>query len=221
LGAYYQYQVILKPSPLDVQDIYINSLNVLGVDPKKHDLRFVEDNWEAPTLGAWGVGWEVWLDGLEITQFTYFQQCGGFDLKPISAEITYGLERIAMYVQKKTNVYDVIWADGVTYGDVHLQGEKEYSVYNFEKADIFFLMTLFEGYEKEAMQLLNAGLVMPSYDCVLKCSHVFNLLESRGAISVTERANYIAKIRKLARLCAKLYVEQREQMDYPLRKRRK
>lgn len=216
LGAYYQYQVILKPSPLEVQNIYIKSLSTLGIDPKKHDLRFVEDNWESPTLGAWGVGWEVWLDGLEITQFTYFQQCGGFDLKPISAEITYGLERIAMYIQGKTNVYDIEWTKGVTYGDVHLQGEKEYSKYSFESADIGQLQTLFDAYEKEASQLIKAGLVLPSYDQVLKCSHTFNLLEARGAISVTERANYIGKIRKLARVCAKLYLEQREVLGYPL-----
>jgi len=218
LGAYYQYQVILKPSPLEVQDIYIKSLNVLGIDPKKHDLRFIEDNWESPTLGAWGVGWEVWLDGLEITQFTYFQQCGGNDLKPISAEITYGLERIAMYIQGKTNVYDIDWNKDVTYGDVHLQGEKEYSKYSFETADTSLLFNLFESYEKEAMSLTKAGLVLPSYDFVLKCSHVFNLLEARGAISVTERANYIGKIRKLARYCAKLYLEQREALGYPLLK---
>jgi len=216
LGAYYQYQVILKPSPIEVQNIYIKSLSTLGIDPKKHDLRFVEDNWESPTLGAWGVGWEVWLDGLEITQFTYFQQCGGFDLKPISAEITYGLERIAMYIQGKTNVYDIEWTKGVTYGDVHLQGEKEYSKYSFESADIGQLQTLFDAYEKEASQLIKAGLVLPSYDQVLKCSHTFNLLEARGAISVTERANYIGKIRKLARVCAKLYLEQREVLGYPL-----
>lgn len=216
LGAYYQYQVILKPSPIEVQNIYIKSLSTLGIDPKKHDLRFVEDNWESPTLGAWGVGWEVWLDGLEITQFTYFQQCGGFDLKPISAEITYGLERIAMYIQGKTNVYDIEWTKGVTYGDVHLQGEKEYSKYSFESADIGQLQALFDAYEKEASQLTKAGLVLPSYDQVLKCSHTFNLLEARGAISVTERANYIGKIRKLARICAKLYLEQREVLGYPL-----
>ncbi|MCX5749003.1 MAG: glycine--tRNA ligase subunit alpha [Candidatus Saganbacteria bacterium] len=216
LGAYYQYQVILKPSPLDVQDIYIKSLSVLGIDPKKHDLKFVEDNWESPTLGAWGVGWEVWLDGLEITQFTYFQQCGGFELKPISAEITYGLERLAMYIQKKTNVYDIEWNERVTYGDVHLQAEKEYSKFSFEEADIDLLMQWFEGYEKESSRLLRSNLVLPAYDYVLKCSHAFNLLEARGAISVTERANYIGKIRKLARICAKLYLEQREQLSYPL-----
>ncbi len=216
LGAYYQYQVILKPSPIEVQNIYIKSLSTLGIDPKKHDLRFVEDNWESPTLGAWGVGWEVWLDGLEITQFTYFQQCGGFDLKPISAEITYGLERIAMYIQGKTNVYDIEWTKGVTYGDVHLQGEKEYSKYSFESADTGQLQALFDAYEKEASQLIKTGLVLPSYDQVLKCSHTFNLLEARGAISVTERANYIGKIRKLARICAKLYLEQRETLGYPL-----
>lgn len=216
LFSYYQFQVILKPSPLDVQDIYINSLKSLGIAPEKHDLRFIEDNWESPTLGAWGVGWEVWLDGLEITQFTYFQQCGGFDLKPISAEITYGLERIAMYIQGKNSVYDIIWADGIKYGDIHLQGEREHSKYNFEEADIAMLFSLFENYEKESHRLLSINLILPAYDYILKCSHVFNLLEARGAISVTERANYIGKIRKLARIAAKGYYEQREAMGYPL-----
>ncbi len=218
LGAYYQYQVILKPSPADVQDVYVKSLNVLGIDPKKHDLRFIEDNWESPTLGAWGVGWEVWLDGLEITQFTYFQQCGGSDLKPISAEITYGLERLAMYIQGKTSVYDIEWTKDVTYGDVHLQGEKEYSQYSFEAADISLLFSLFEIYEKEAMSLIKRALVLPAYDFVLKCSHVFNLLEARGAISVTERASFIGRIRKLARICAGAYLEQRQSLGYPLLK---
>ncbi len=218
LGSYYQYQVILKPSPRDVQDIYIKSLSILGIDPKKHDLRFIEDNWESPTLGAWGVGWEVWLDGLEITQFTYFQQCGGFNLKPISAEITYGLERIAMYIQRKTNVFDIEWTKNITYGDVHLQAEREHSKYNFEVADINMLFSLFEKYENEANNSLKQLLVLPAYDYVLKCSHTFNLLESRGAISVTERANYIGKIRKLARNCARLYIEQREKLGYPLLK---
>lgn len=218
LGAYYQYQVILKPSPQDVQDIYIKSLEYLGMNPKNHDLRFVEDNWESPTLGAWGVGWEVWLDGLEITQFTYFQQCGGFDLKPISAEITYGLERIAMYIQNKTNVFDIEWTKSITYGDIHLQSEKEQSKYSFELADINLLFLLFEKYENEAINLLKELLILPAYDYVLKCSHTFNLLESRGAISVTERANYIGKIRRLARNCAKLYLDQRQSMGYPLLK---
>ncbi len=218
LGAYYQYQVILKPSPADVQDVYVKSLNVLGIDPKKHDLRFIEDNWESPTLGAWGVGWEVWLDGLEITQFTYFQQCGGSDLKPISAEITYGLERLAMYIQGKASVYDIEWTKDVTYGDVHLQGEKEYSAYSFEAADTALLFGLFESYEKEALSLLNRSLVLPAYDFVLKCSHAFNLLEARGAISVTERASFIGRIRKLARICAGAYLEQRQSLGYPLMK---
>ena len=219
LGSYYQYQVILKPSPIDVQEIYIESLKVLGIDPKEHDLRFIEDNWESPTLGAWGVGWEVWLDGLEITQFTYFQQCGGIDLKPISAEITYGLERIAMYLQKKNSVYDIVWTEGISYGDVHLQGEKEHSKYNFEQADVKMLLSTFDSFEKEADNTIKAGLVLPAYDYVLKCSHVFNQLEARGAISVTERANYIGKIRKLARICAKEYLAQREQLGFPLLKK--
>ncbi len=221
LGAYYQFQVILKPSPIDVQDVFIRSLEFLGIDTSKHDIKFIEDNWESPTLGAWGVGWEVWLDGLEITQFTYFQQCGGFDLKPISAEITYGLERIAMYLQKKTSLFDIEWVKGVSYGDVHLQAEKEYSKYSFEKADIGLLAQWFESYQKEADNLLKEKLVLPAYDHVLKCSHTFNLLEARGAISVTERANYIGKIRKLARICAKEYLEQRELMGYPLIKGKK
>jgi len=216
LFHYYQYQVILKPSPLEVQDLYVDSLRSLGIEPEKHDLRFIEDNWESPTLGAWGVGWEVWLDGLEITQFTYFQQCGGIDLKPISAEITYGLERIAMYLQKKKNVYDIIWSGDTTYGDIHLQAEKEHSKYNFEEADTAMLSLMFDSCEKEAGRVIIKGLVLPSYDQVLKCSHLFNLLEARGAISVTERAHYIGRIRKLARLCARAYLDQRQELGYPL-----
>lgn len=207
LFSYYQFQVILKPSPIDVQNIYIKSIEALGIDTTKHDIKFVEDNWESPTLGAWGVGWEVWLDGLEITQFTYFQQCGGFDLKPISAEITYGLERIAMYIQKKKSVFDIIWTEGTTYKDIHWRSEREHSIYNFEQADVQMLISLFENYEKEAGRLLEMNLVLPAYDYILKSSHVFNILEARGAISVTERASYIGRIRKLARIAAKEYMD--------------
>lgn len=220
LYHYYQYQVVLKPSPLEVQDIYLDSLRALGVDPKKHDIRFVEDNWESPTLGAWGVGWEVWLESMEITQFTYFQQCGGYDLHPISAELTYGLERIAMFIQKVDNVFDITWTPGVKYKEIHLQGEKEHSQYSFNTADIDSIVNLFNIYEGEALRQLNQGLILPAYDYALKCSHAFNLLDSRGAISVTERTAYILRIRKLTRICAKLYLEQREKMGYPLLRRK-
>jgi len=219
LQQHYQFQVILKPSPDDVQEIYLESLERLGIKPEEHDIRFVEDNWESPTLGAWGLGWEVWLDGMEITQFTYFQQCGGFDCKPVSAEITYGLERIASFIQKKDNVFDVIWAGKITYGDVHHQDEVEYSIYNFEAADVELLFNLFEMYEKECIRVIKKGLVQPAYDYCLKCSHTFNMLEARGAISVTERTNYISRVRYLARLCAEAYLEQREKMGYPLLKK--
>jgi len=219
LQHYYQYQVIIKPSPLDVQDIYLESLKVLGLDPLDHDIRFVEDDWESPTLGAWGLGWEVWLDGMEITQFTYFQQAGGFDLNPVSVELTYGLERIAMYLQGVDNVYNLAWNGEVTYGQVHHQGEVEHSVYNFEKADTAMLFSLFDFYEKESARLVVEGLVMPAYDYCLKCSHTFNLLEARGSISVTERTGYIARIRDLARGCAAAYIAQRENMGHPLLKK--
>lgn len=216
LQHYFQYQVILKPSPLDVQDMYLDSLRALGIDPQEHDIRFVEDNWESPTLGAWGVGWEVWLDGMEVTQFTYFQQCGGLDLNPISVEITYGIERLAMYIQKVNSVFDIKWSGNITYGDIYLQNEKEQSKYNFELADTDMLFRNFEGYEKEAMKVLDQNVVLPAYDCCLKCSHLFNLLDARGAISVTERVGYIARIRKLARRCAEQYVAQREALNFPL-----
>jgi len=216
LQHYYQYQVIMKPSPEDIQDIYLNSLRAIGIDPDRHDVRFVEDDWESPTLGAWGLGWEVWLDGMEITQFTYFQQCGGIDLKPISVEITYGLERLAMYLQGVDNVFDIVWVDGVTYGDVYHQNEVEQSRYNFEAADTSLLFQLFDSHEREAGRLVAEGLVLPAYDQVLKCSHVFNLLDARGAISVTERTKYIARVRHLARQVAERYVEQRERMGFPL-----
>ena len=216
LQHYYQYQVILKPSPDDVIDLYLQSLMDLGIDPQQHDIRLVEDNWESPTLGAWGLGWEVWLDGMEITQFTYFQQCGGFDCHPVSAEITYGLERIAMFIQNRDSVYDIEWVDGITYADVHHQSEVDYSHYNFEQADVASLMTMFNLCEKEALQVMKAKLVHPAYDYVLKCSHLFNLLDARGAISVTERTGYIGRVRNLARMVAAAFLEQRRNLGYPL-----
>jgi glycyl-tRNA synthetase alpha chain len=216
LQHYYQYQVIMKPSPLDIQTIYLDSLRSFGIDPLAHDIRFVEDDWESPTLGAWGLGWEVWLDGMEITQFTYFQQAGGIDLKPISVEITYGIERISMYLQGVENVYELIWTDGIRYGDIHHQGEVEFSRYNFEEADVEMLFRLFEIYEGESKKLIAKGLVLPAYDFCLKCSHTFNLLEARGAISITERMGFILRVRELARGCAERYLQQRETMGYPL-----
>ncbi|MFO7983456.1 MAG: glycine--tRNA ligase subunit alpha [Desulfuromonadales bacterium] len=219
LQHYYQFQVILKPSPMEIQDLYLDSLKSFGIDPARHDIRFVEDDWESPTLGAWGLGWEVWLDGMEITQFTYFQQCGGIDLRPVSGELTYGIERIAMYLQGVDNVYDLEWIDGIKYGDVHHQTEVEFSTYNFEKADTDMLFQLFDMYEKECQRLTESELVFPAYDFVLKCSHAFNLLDARGAISVTERAHYIGRVRNLSRLCAQGYVAQREKLGYPLLKK--
>jgi len=219
LQHYYQFQVILKPSPQNIQDLYLNSLKNLGIDPLAHDIRFVEDNWEGPTLGAWGLGWEVWLDGMEITQFTYFQQCGGMDLNPISGEITYGCERIAMYLQGVDNVYDLEWTDGIKYGDIHHQTEVEFSHYNFEEADTEMLFQLFDMYEKESLRLIEKELVFPAYDFVLKGSHTFNLLDARGAISVTERAGYIGRVRNMSKLCAEGYVKQREKLGFPLLKK--
>lgn len=219
LQHYYQFQVILKPSPLDIQEIYLNSLKYLGIDPLEHDIRFVEDDWESPTLGAWGLGWEVWLDGMEITQFTYFQQAGGIDLHPVSGEITYGIERISMYLQNVDNVYDLQWNENLKYGDIHHQGEVEGSKYNFDEADIDMLFKLFEMYEKESLRLIEKGLVLPSYDYCLKCSHTFNMLDARNAISVTERTGYIGRIRNLAKLCAEKYVMQREELGFPLLKK--
>ena len=216
LQHYYQFQVILKPSPKDVQDQYLNSLTILGVEPLKHDIRFVEDDWESPTLGAWGLGWEVWLDGMEITQFTYFQQVGGIDLKPVTAELTYGLERIAMYLQNVENVYDLKWNKNLLYGDVHLETEKQFSRYNFEASNTERLFQWFDMYELEAKELLKKQFVLPAYDYTLKCSHTFNLLDARGAISVTERTGFIGRVRNLARLCAEIYAQQREAMGYPL-----
>lgn len=216
LQHYYQFQVILKPSPLDIQDLYLDSLRSFGIDPLAHDIRFVEDDWESPTLGAWGLGWEVWLDGMEITQFTYFQQAGGIDLKPVSGEITYGIERIAMYIQGVDNVYDLEWVKGIKYGDIYHQNEVEYSHYNFEEADTDMLFQLFNMYEKECIRLAEKELVFPAYDFVLKGSHAFNLLDARSAISVTERAGYIGRVRNLARVCAEGYVKQREKLGFPL-----
>ena len=216
LQHYYQFQVILKPSPVDVQTLYIGSLRTLGIDPLEHDIRFVEDDWESPTLGASGLGWEVWLDGMEITQFTYFQMAGSLELHPVSVEITYGLERIAMYLQGIDNVYDLKWNSDITYGDVHHQQEVEQSTYNFEKADVDALFRLCKIYEAEAERIVKESFVLPAYEFCLKCSHAFNLLDARGAISVTERTGYIARIRNLARGCAEAYVKQREEMGYPL-----
>jgi len=219
LQHYYQFQVILKPSPQNIQDLYLDSLQSFGIDARAHDIRFVEDDWESPTLGAWGLGWEVWLDGMEITQFTYFQQCGGIDLRPIPGEITYGIERIAMYLQGVDNVYDLEWVDGIQYGDVHHQTEVEFSHYNFEEADTDMLFQLFAMYEQECLRLVEKELVFPAYDFVLKCSHAFNLLDARSAISVTERAGYIGRVRNMSKRCAVGYVAQREKLGYPLLKK--
>ncbi|MDF1552010.1 MAG: glycine--tRNA ligase subunit alpha [Deferrisomatales bacterium] len=216
LQHYYQFQVILKPSPLEIQELYLDSLRALGIDPLDHDIRFVEDDWESPTLGAWGLGWEVWLDGMEITQFTYFQQAGGIDCHPVSGEITYGIERIAMYLQGVDSVYDLVWTQGVTYGHVHHRDEVECSTYNFEEADVAMLFELFDRNEGEALRLVEKHLVRPAYDCTLKCSHTFNMLDARGAISVTERTRFIGRVRDLARAVAFAYVAQREAMGHPL-----
>ncbi|MBQ6773391.1 MAG: glycine--tRNA ligase subunit alpha [Synergistaceae bacterium] len=216
LQHYYQYQVIIKPAPANIQDLYIESLASLGINPNEHDIRFVEDDWENPSTGAWGLGWEVWLDGMEITQFTYFQQLGGVDMESVPAEITYGIERIAMYVQKVNSVYALKWSGNVTYGDVHLQGEIEHSHYNFEIADTDMLFKLFAMYEAEAARILDKGYVLPAYDYVLKSSHAFNLLDARNAISVTERTSYIARVRALACRCAEAYRKQREEKGFPL-----
>ena len=213
---HHQLQVILKPSPDNIQELYLNSLKTIGIDPLMHDIRFVEDNWEAPTLGAWGLGWEVWLDGMEITQFTYFQQVGSINCDLESAEITYGLERIAMYLQDVDNIFDIKWNENITYGDIFKVQEREHSIYSFEKANIDTLKNLFDIYEREAKDSIEDGLVIPSYDYVLKCSHTFNVLDARGAISVTERTHYIARVRALARLVANKYIEQREGLGYPL-----
>ncbi len=221
LQHYYQFQVVLKPSPDNIQDLYLGSLRELGIDPTVHDIRFVEDDWENPTLGAWGMGWEVWLNGMEVTQFTYFQQVGGLDCKPVLGEITYGTERLAMYLQGVENVYDLIWTrypDGqvVTYGDIYHQNEVEQSTYNFEYSNVELLLSLFNSFEAEAGKLLEAGLALPGYEMILKAAHAFNLLDARGAISVTERAAYIGRIRTLARLVAQAYHDSREALGFPM-----
>ena len=224
LQHYYQYQVVIKPSPLDIQELYLGSLRALGIDPLAHDVRFVEDNWESPTLGAWGLGWEVWLDGMEVTQFTYFQQVGGLECKPVTGEITYGLERLAMYLQDVPSVFDLVWTDGplgkVTYGDVFHQNEVEQSKYNFEQADVAALFGAFDHGEREAQRLLALGLPLPAYERVLECSHAFNLLDARRAISVTERQRYILRVRTLARGVAQAYLASREALGFPMLKGR-
>jgi glycyl-tRNA synthetase alpha chain len=220
LQHYYQYQVILKPSPLDIQELYLGSLKMLGLDPLVHDIRFVEDNWESPTLGAWGLGWEVWLNGMEVTQFTYFQQVGGLDCRPVTGEITYGLERIAMYLQGVESVFDLVWTTGaagtVTYGDVFHQNEVEQSAFNFEHADVDFLFATFDHCEKESNKLIELGLPLPAYEQVMKASHAFNLLDARHAISVTERQRFILRVRTLARAVAQAYFDSREALGFPM-----
>jgi len=216
LQHYYQYQVIMKPSPVDFQDLYLGSLAALGIEARTNDIRFVEDDWESPTLGAWGLGWEVWLNGMEVSQFTYFQEVGGLACKPVSGEITYGLERLAMYLQGKDSVYDLTWTDGVSYGDVYHQNEVEQSKYNFERSDAQWLTRQFGDFETQARALLDAGLALPGYEMVMKCSHTFNLLDARGAISVTERAAYIARVRALARQVAQAYYQSREALGFPM-----
>ena len=220
LQHYYQFQVVMKPSPDNIQELYLNSLRILGVDPEIHDIRFVEDNWESPTLGAWGLGWEVWLNGMEVTQFTYFQQVGGLECYPVTGEITYGLERIAMYLQGVDSVYDLVWTHGpqgpVTYGDVFHQNEVEMSTYNFEQADTRALFANFDHYESESQRLIELGLPLPAYEMVLKASHTFNLLDARHAISVTERQRYILRVRGLARAVAQAYFDRRLQLGFPL-----
>jgi len=220
LQHYYQYQVALKPSPADIQDLYLQSLAALGIDPRANDIRFVEDDWESPTLGAWGLGWEVWLNGMEITQFTYFQQVGGLDCKPVLGELTYGLERLAMHLQGKESIFDLVWTDGITYGNVYHQNEVEQSKYNFELANGEMLFGHFGQFEAEAKRLIEAGLPLPGYEMVLKCSHTFNLLDARGAISVTERAAYLGRVRNLARRVAQAYYDSREQLGFPMLERK-
>jgi glycyl-tRNA synthetase alpha chain len=214
LQHYYQFQVVLKPSPSDIIDLYLGSLKVIGINSLEHDIRFVEDDWESPTLGAWGLGWEVWLNGMEVTQFTYFQEVGGISCKPVMGEITYGLERLAMYLQAKDSVFDLAWAPGITYRDVYHQNEVEQSTYNFEKADIDLLFANFSAFEQEAMAVFQQGLPLPGYELVMKCSHAFNLLDARGAISVTERANYIGRVRSLARMAAQAYRTSRKKLGF-------
>lgn len=218
LQHYYQFQVLLKPSPGNVQDLFLQSLKALGIDPLDHDIRFVEDDWESPTLGASGLGWEVWLDGMEITQFTYFQMAGSIEVHPVSVELTYGLERICMFLQGKDNVYHLQWNGLLTYGDIDHQQEVEQSRYNFETADVGMLQNCFAAFEAESKRTAGNQLVVPAYEYCLKCSHVFNILEARGAISVTERTGYIARIRNLARKCAEVYLQQRQNLGYPMLK---
>ncbi len=213
---YYQFQVVLKPAPDNILELYLGSLEALGFDLKKNDVRFVEDDWENPTLGAWGLGWEVWMNGMEVTQFTYFQQVGGIDCKPITGEITYGIERLAMYLQGVENVYDLVWTEGLTYGDVYHQNEVEQSTYNFEHSDVDFLFHAFGAHEKQAQHLMGAQLALPAYEQVLKAAHTFNLLDARGAISVTERAAYIGRIRNLARAVAQAYLDSRARLGFPM-----
>jgi len=219
LQHYYQYQVVIKPSPLDIQQLYLNSLERFGLNLMEHDIRFVEDDWESPTLGAWGLGWEIWLDGMEITQFTYFQQAGSIDLHPVTAEITYGLERIAMYLQDVDSVYDIAWNDEITYGEIFHQAEVEFSTFNFEEANVDKMIEFFNAYEAEAGKLIGKDLILPAYDYCLKCSHVFNLLDARKAISVSERTRYIGRIRNIVRSVAEAYVAQRQNMGFPLLKK--
>ncbi len=225
LQHYFQFQVVLKPSPHNIQELYLESLKQIGIDPMKHDIRFVEDNWESPTLGAWGLGWEVWLNGMEVTQFTYFQQVGGLDCKPVTGEITYGIERIGMYLQEIESVFDLVWNDGsegiVTYGDIFHQNEVEQSSYNFEFADINMLSDLFDKFEKESNKLIELNLPLPAYDQTLKASHAFNLLDSRHAISVTERQRYILRVRSMAKAVAQSYYDARKKLGFPLQKKEK
>ena len=216
LQHYYQYQVALKPSPDNIQDLYLGSLKILHIDPRKNDIRFVEDDWESPTLGAWGLGWEVWLNGMEVSQFTYFQEVGSLPCKPVLGEITYGLERLAMYLQGKDNLFDLIWTPGVSYGDIYHQNEVEQSKYNFDHSNVNWLLDQFNHFESEAKRLIDLELALPAFEMVMKCSHVFNLLDARGAISVTERAAYIGRVRNLARLVAKTYYASREKLGFPL-----
>lgn len=219
LQHYYQFQVLIKPSPENIQDLYLESLKSFGINPIEHDIRFVEDDWESPTLGAWGLGWEVWLDGMEITQFTYFQQAGGIDLDPVSAEITYGTERIAMYLQDVDSVFNLEWTEGITYGEIHRQDEVQFSKYNFEESNPKMLIDLFEKYKSECENLIRKGLPLPAYEYCIKCSHTFNLLDARGSIGVAERASYITKVRALANICAEAYLNEREQLGFPLLKK--
>lgn len=218
LYQHHQFQVVMKPSPANIQDLYLDSLRALGIDPAEHDIRFVEDNWENPSMGCAGVGWEVWLDGMEVTQFTYFQQVGGLEVHPVTSEVTYGLERLSSYIQDVESVYDLEWADGVMYGDIFKEPEFENSKYSFEESNQEMLFNLFDVYETEAKKQITNGLVHPAYDYVLKCSHTFNLLDARGAVSVTERAGYLARIRNMAKSIAKVFVQERKKLGYPLLK---